>query len=46
MSMFISLLTVAVPLNYTSESRERFEAAAYYYNCRFLAGLGDGGHAV
>jgi len=37
--MYLSLLTVAIPVNYTSEFQEIFEAVTYYYNCRFLAGL-------
>jgi len=39
--MYISLLRVAIPANYTSEFQELFEAGTYYYNYRFLVGLGN-----
>jgi len=30
--MYISLFTVAIPVNYTSEFRERFEAITYMHH--------------
>jgi len=31
MSVYISLFTVAIPVNYTNEFRELFEAATYIF---------------
>jgi len=34
MSIYISLFTVGIPVNYTSEFRERFGAIKYMYHGR------------